>query len=119
VQSDYFSKKNLASTAVDTPDPHKDIAYFGQRILIDWYIPLSTFNKNPCTLHIDYRLRNAEEENQVLEITKPIGSYTFLIKDEDYSKKGGLLSYLITIQQEKNIVAESRHKFWMNKIHVE
>ena len=118
-RSDYFGKKNLASVIIDTPDPRKDTPYFGQRLFVQWLLPPSILKKGPCDLHINYRLRNGEEKSEILAVTQSFGSYKLLITGDDYTEKGGLLSYLVSIQQDGHSIAESRHKFWIHKIIVE
>ena len=119
VRSSYYSQRNLASTVVDTPDPRKDTPYFGQRISMQWHIPASIYNQNPCELHIVYRLYNGEEKTKTFPLEQSLGEYILVIDGDDYVKKGGLLSYLVTILQDNKIIAESHHKFWVNKIIVD
>ena len=116
VRSEYFTKKDLASVVIDTPDPRKDMPYFGQRIAVEWNLPATVIRNNDCELKIYYRLLDGTERTKELKLEQRLGKYELLITGDDYTVSGGLLSYLVTITQNGHIIAESRHKFWVNPI---
>jgi hypothetical protein len=116
VRSEYFSKRDLASFAIDTPDPLKDTNFFGQRLSISWQVPSTLLKEGKVEIHLIVRLANGEEKTSLIPIEKSFGFTFFPIVGDDYTKKGGLQSYFATLQVNGKIIAKSRHKFWVEKI---
>lgn len=118
VQTEYFGRNDLASVIVDTPDPHKQEPIFGQRLYISWKLTKEQFAEKPVVLLCQVKLK----KGQLLEKTVPInsltGTYIFPIVGEDYTKHGGLLSYQIKLLGQDNVLATSRHKFWVEQIKI-
>jgi hypothetical protein len=117
VRTDYFTKKQLASTQLDTPDPRKTSNDFGQRILISWHVPAATMKEGPCSLTLHVRYKNGEEYKEAWPITSSMGKKIFHIYGDDYSKKGGLLCYSATINSNGKAITKSNHKLWVEKVH--
>jgi hypothetical protein len=116
IRSEYFSKKDLASFAVDTPDPLKDTNYFGQRLTISWNVPSALLKTAPVEVRLIVRLANGEERTCHIPIEKSFGFTLYPIVGDDYTKKGGLQSYYAELKADGKPIAKSRHKFWVEKI---
>lgn len=116
VRSDYFSRKDLASYHLDTPDPRKNQALYGQRIYTHWYLPSSAFSEDKTFLEIRVHLKNGQELIEKKLLKNRIGRYTYPIQGDVYTESGGLLSYLVQIIADGKVVAESRHKFYRESI---
>lgn len=116
IRSEYFTKKNLASVHVDTPDPRKMSMDFGQRIILSWYLPKETFNAGQTTLTVRIRLQNGEEKTEAFPLTATHGTKIINVFGEDFTVKGGIQSYFASIDVNGKSVASSRHKLWSEKI---
>lgn len=116
VRSDGFSRRDLASVIVDTPDPTKDKPYFGERISINWYVPSGQFNETPIDLVIHVKLKNDKEKTERIPLTSHWGSYVYTIGPSEYELTGGILSYQVQLQSQGKTIAESQHKFWVEPV---
>src|SRR5438067_995249 len=94
VRSEHYSRQQLASYAIDTPDPRKDSNDFGQRLFINWSVPEKTFKEGPLELILQVRLKNGEEKSNKILLKKREGQTFYPIFGNDYMKKGGMQSYL-------------------------
>lgn len=116
VRSEYYSRKNLASVVVDTPDPRKESSDFGQRLVLNWSVPEKTFREGDVELILCVRLKNGEEKTTRIALTKSHGKTFYPIFGKDYTKKGGLQSYFAKLQSQGKVLAKSKHKLWVEKL---
>ncbi len=116
VRSDYFSRKDLASYHLDTPDPRKNQAIYGQRIYISWYLPSKEFSEGTTFLEIQVPLKNGKILSEKKPLERRFGRYNYPIQGDVYTESGGLLSYLVQITNDGKVIAESRHKFYREPI---
>lgn len=116
VESGYFTRKDLASYQVGTPDPNKLNPIFGQRLYITWNVTPQEFAQGPLELHIMANLKKEGTLDKKVPLDRASGSYTFSIAGDDYTKKGGLLSYKVTLLSDNKEIALSRHKFWVEEL---
>lgn len=114
VEPGYFTRKDLASSYVGTPDPNKQKPIFGQRLYISWDRPQEEM---PLSLHIQVRLKKKGFLDKIVPLDTSSGSYTFPIVGPDYTSGGGLLSYKVELLSKDSVVATSKHKFWVEDIH--
>ena len=112
-RTEYIDMKKLPSVAVDTPDPIKDTAYWGEKLLIRWD---TGQDKSPTTLHARIRLRNGTEKtiDKVLEGSSGVEYFT--LDAYEYDQSGGIISYKIELLANGESVANSTHKLWVEKI---
>ena len=115
VRSIYFNKHTLASCVVDTPDPDKNSPYVGQKLVIQWHIPYQEFAQGPIHLQIRYRLKNGDDREESVEVAHMIGRHIITFMGRDFLE-GGLLSYKVDLVAGENVLAESRHKLWVEKV---
>lgn len=116
VQTEYFRPKDLASSVIGTPDPDKEADIFGQRIRICWSLSKEDFSKGAVELVIAVRLKNSDEQTRTYPITTRSGELTYPVVGPDFFEKGGVLSYSIQLQAGTEILAESKHRFWVDKV---
>jgi hypothetical protein len=116
VETGFFSRKDLASSVVDTPDPNKQKPIFGQRLYINWHLTPQEFAQKPVELKIQVRLKKDQLLEETVPITTASGSYIFPIVGDNFTKNRGLLSYQIKIIGNGHELAASRHKFWVDQI---
>lgn len=116
VRSEHYSRQDLASYAMDTPDPRKTSADFGQRLVIHWQVTENTFQKGPLELVLSVKLKNGEEKKSKTVLTKREGRTFYPIFGNDYVKKGGLQSYLVELKSCGKTLTSSQHKLWVKKI---
>jgi len=118
VQTEYWRRQDLASYIIDTPDPAKAEPLFGQRIRISWSVSKKEFNQGPLSLEITVRLRNDEKLFHTKTLESPSGEYLFEVIGDNYTKKGGVLSYRVDLLSNGTIIHERHHKFWVEEITV-
>ena len=116
VTNQYWSRKDLASFIVNTPDPSKNDPIFGQRLIMSWSVSKKTFDSGPLELLIKVKLKNNEQIDQIIPLKETSGSYYFPIYGDDFTKKGGLLSYFVELKSNGETIGVCRHKLWVEPI---
>ncbi len=117
VETGYFTRKDLASYHVGTPDPNKQSPIFGQRLYIHWNVSDQELQgESPLTLHLQVHLKKDGLIKKVVKVDKPKGEYVLPIVGEDYTVRGGLLSYNVALFSGDKELATSKHKFWVDEI---
>ncbi|MBS0655917.1 MAG: hypothetical protein JSR46_09080 [Verrucomicrobia bacterium] len=116
VESLYWSRRDLASSVVNTPDPEKQSLMFGQRVVISWSVSKKDFNSGPLALFIRIKLKNNEEIDQRVPLDKPSGIFYVPIYGNDFTKKGGLQSYSVQLLSGDKLLATRKHKLWVEPI---
>lgn len=119
VQNDYLHVDGLASSYVNTPDPHRDKPLLGQRLYITWSLAEELVHKKNTQLKIYLRFCNREER----EVCEPIGcadgAYEYKILCDDFFETGGILTYRVEIIADGAVVEKWNHQIWTPTIHVE
>jgi hypothetical protein len=116
VSTQYWSRKDLASVIIDTPDPAKNHPKFGQKILISWSVSKKILSQGPLELDLKVNLKNNERIYRKVLLKKRSGTYQFEIYGDDFTKKGGLLSYFVELQSNGKPINTKRHKLWVEPI---
>ncbi len=116
VEAAYFTRKDLASVHVGTPDPNKLLPIFGQRLYIKWDTQEISQAKPPLELFIRVMLKKGKMLEEKIPLKESSGSYLFPIVGANFSDEGGLLSYKIELLSQGKVIATSRHKFWVEPI---
>jgi hypothetical protein len=116
VESLYWSRRDLASSVVNTPDPEKQSRMFGQRVVISWSVSKKDFNSGPLELFIRVKLKDNEEIDQRIPLDNPSGTYYIPIYGDDFIKKGGLQSYSVQLLSGGKPIASRKHKLWVEPI---
>ena len=113
VQTEYVTDQNLASYYVGTPDPKRLNPPLGQRLVIYWSVP-----SNDCDAHILLRIRYRNKESSSVEIPLPKSSgwITYTLLNEDYMEKGGIETYFAQLIVNGEVLDESRHLLWVERI---
>ncbi|MEX0961568.1 MAG: hypothetical protein WDZ28_01765 [Simkaniaceae bacterium] len=97
VKRERVDRFSLASSYVNSPDPLQTRPPLGQRLLIEWRLPLSSVKKGLIlTLHVIYR--NNSEAYFHYPIEKHNGSATYELLGDEFLLKKGLLSYQATVR---------------------
>jgi hypothetical protein len=118
VHTEYFTRNDLASVIVDTPDPNKQEAIFGQRLYISWSLSKEQFAQKPVELACQIMLKKGQMIEKKIPVTQAFGTYVFPIVGQDFTKNGGLLSYQIKLVAADKVLATCRHKFWVEQIKI-
>ena len=118
VKSEYFSRSSLASSVVDTPDPRKTGDAFGQRLVISWNVTQKEFDSSPISLVVHIKLKNGEIVTTKIDLSKREGSTFYPIFGKDFTKKGGLQSYLVELKSNKKTISICKHKLWVDKLNI-
>ncbi len=114
-----FDRNDLASCIVDTPDPLKEEPIFGQRLSITWYVPERQFIANATTLQIHVRFENDTEIVENIPLQSRWGSYLWSVVGNEFINRKGILSYHIALLSQEKVIAQSKHKFWVESIQID
>jgi hypothetical protein len=119
VHSEYYTRQELASYIIDTPDPKKQQPIFGQHITINWNVSKKVFQEGPLELKLHVITKNGEMQEKNIALDKPSGTYIFPIVGKDFTEKGGLLSYKVELTSNGKEIATSKHKLWVDQIKIQ
>ncbi len=109
----------LASTHVGTPDPRQAHPPLGQKLILDWSLPLEVLKKEPkVVLHLLFW------DHSQREITYPIayrtGYEVYSLLNEEFEKTKGLLSYRAEIiTSDGQVFRDWKHQLWVNLIRLD
>jgi hypothetical protein len=111
-----YSRKDLPSYHIDTPDLLKANILPTEVLAIDWKLPSSS---DSASYHLNVTMRFFDESEKEVDI--PLSSLfgkkiIELSQDEYKGSKGGIKSYRILLMEGSNIIAQTRHKLWEDKI---
>ncbi len=118
VDTGYFTRSDLASVKIGTPDPHKQEPIFGQRLYISWNATKEQMALGPLQLHIKVLLKKGKMLDEKVPLHTAAGTYIFPITGTNYTEEGGLLSYEIALLANDTQLSVSRHKFWVDQINI-
>lgn len=116
VQTQYFSKKDLASFRVDTPDPQLNTPPIGQRLVISWDLKDQWNWYEELHLKLTVRYRNREEITQETALYKACGYYLFNVADQNYFDTGGIQTYKVEMIGDGTVIHRVDHQLWNNLI---
>lgn len=116
VRTEYINREHLASFHVETPDPLLLDPPLGQRLIAQWKIPRDYLSYENLHLRIRLRFRNRQEEVKEVPISRMRGLYCYELLNEDFCEKLGILSYLVELRGNDNILEEWRHQLWVELI---
>lgn len=119
VQTEFFSKKNLASQRVGTPDPIKDLCLTGQRLVINWNFPKNWSPDLEPILHLNMRFKKQQEETNYFLIHKRKGYCFYELTQQAYQEKGEIISYQVKIMDGNDLLCDWRHPLWSQLITLE
>lgn len=119
VQTDYLTHKDLASYYVGTPDPRQNVTAVGQRLIVSWVVPKSYLTYEDLHLKVTIRFRNREELIEIFHLSKTRGTYLYMLLNEDYFAKKGILTYKVDLIGGGFLLEEWRHRIWTNLISID
>jgi hypothetical protein len=102
----------LASMQVNTLDPRKPI-FFGEQVVIFYTFPSCIEGQ---AVQLTLRYKNREIECYTHTPTAQSGHWTYRLVDEEYWKRGGILSYKVDLLVNNEIIEEWRHHLWVEII---
>lgn len=107
----------LASTNVGSPDSRTPPS--GEMIVAEWWIPSSVRDLDP-TLRIHILFQDFSETVVEYPIRSRAGYESYLLINQAFKKKGGLLAYRAEIiTSDGRIFAEWKHQLWVKLIDIE
>lgn len=109
VQTQYFSKENLASFIINTPDPLLNTPPIGQRLIISWDLKQEWVWYEKFNLKLTVRYQNRQEITQDIAIYKKYGTYLFEVTNENYCDTGGIQTYHVELIGDEMVISEWRH----------
>lgn len=118
IQTDYLGRSYLASYAIDTPDPLLHVPLLSQRLFIQWSLPLCFLSYEDLHLEITMRFANRTELKKEIEITCCSGYYLYILSDEDFREKKGILTYKVILLGNQQILEEKQHQLWAEFLRV-
>lgn len=118
VQTDYLSRKNLASYKVGTPDPHINHPNIGERLIIQWSLPKKVVKYRDAHLQVTLRFRNYDECTYSIPLKKKYGTTTYDLTNTPYYESGGIQTYKIDVVANGCILKEWKHQLWVDLIKI-
>ncbi len=114
-RSFYTSRKDLASYVLDTPDPEKTSMGLGQLIWVRWKAPQTD---NDLVIDATLRFTDGSEKAISYSLDGKGGWLMIEIPAEERQQRGSLLSYKIILRHNKEILASTQHKLWVEKVEI-
>ena len=109
-------RSSLASTFVKSPDPLQDKPPVGERLYIQWTLPL---HHDPQEYHLLLSViyKNLTEEKKEIPLATRFGTETFSVVDAKFKETDGLYSYKVDLIDQNGHVCETwKHQMWVNLI---
>jgi hypothetical protein len=116
VYNEYVTREQLASYAMGTPDPLECFPPFGQRLRIHWDIRNIATCNDDSYLNVYVRLRDRKNEQFSIPIDAMRGWYYYEILGERYCETDGILTYLVQLVVNGEVVDEWRNALWSELI---
>lgn len=119
MQQEWIDRNFLASSHIRTPDPRQENPPVGQRLLVSWEFPRSTFAKE-LELFLTVRFWDDTQEtfSQRMERRRDFTAF-FFPSDATGGKDRRILTYRVqAIAKTGEIVGEWDHQFWTKLIDV-
>lgn len=116
VQTDFLSRKSLASYYVDTPDPNQNHPPLGERLIIHWSLPPSFQSFPDLQLNLTVRFGNRTEITETYRLNKLCGYQVYKLSGDQYIAKRGIFTYKATISSHEKILETFTHQMWINLI---
>lgn len=113
VQSEYLTASRYASLYVGSPDVRKFCPSLGQRLIVEWRV---REHYTSLTLKMRMRLKNYQEFEKVIPLTKMKGRFIYNLMDEEYFSSGGFMCYRVELYGDGCLLAESVHQLWSELI---
>lgn len=115
-----IDKEQLASLFVGSPDPLQSDLPFGQKLILEFRLPSEAMEKKPLHLVLDLLYRDYSQESVTYPITQRQGEVTYVLGGLKYKEKRGFLTYRAQIiGNDKEIIREWEHLFWVDLIPLE
>ena len=112
MQQEWIDRDSLASSHIGTPDPRQADPPEGQRLLIAWDFPRSSYQKN-LTLSATVRFWDDEQEMLFYPIDRKRGYTAFFFPKEK------ILTYRVDVRTKEGELIESwKHHFWTELINI-
>lgn len=119
VQNQYFSREDLASYKVGTPDPDRNCPPIGQRLLVQWRFTPDVMARGSLELVMTVRLRNYNEERIVIPVRCSRGSYIYELANERYFNSCGVATYKIETVSCGEVIHVWKHQLWCELITID
>jgi hypothetical protein len=124
VQQTFVNKASLASSVVETPDPRQVSFKDGQKIIVSWDFPISTFRKN-LTMFLTVRYWDNTQDVFIKPIFKKRGFYDVFFEQDKSSKSmqsKKILTYKVDVvlsDDNSKIIETWKHQFWKELINLD
>jgi hypothetical protein len=119
IQTDYLSRKKLASYYVNTPDPAQNYPLVGERLTLSWSFPTSYMAYHDLHLKLTIRYGNRTEEVKIYPIYKPRDLVSFVLRDQEYISRRGIFTYKTEIIGNGNVLETWYHQMWVELITID
>lgn len=116
IQTDYLSRKKLASYYVNTPDPMQNYPLLGERLIISWSLPPSIMAYENLYIKLTIRFGDRTEKIQTYQISRPNEIVTFVLKDQEYIDRRGIFTYKAEIIGNHQVLETWYHQMWVELI---
>ena len=119
IQTDYLSRKKLASYYVDTPDPAQNYPLVGERLTLSWAFPTSYMAYHDLHIKLTLRYGNRVQEVKTYPVYKPRDMVSFILRDQEYINRRGIFTYKAEIIGNGNVLETWYHQMWVELITID
>lgn len=119
VRTEYINETSLASFHVESPDPRRECPFNGQQLIVSWYIPDALWHRQHLLIDLTIRYRNNEEIHRTITADRQIGTFVYMLQNEEFWKVGGILTYKILLFEEGEVTETWYHPLWKERICLE
>lgn len=116
VQTRYFSREDLASFYVGTPDPLQNDPPVGQSLLFFFKLGNDFYSYQNISIRYKIRLADRTEVEDAFTLREPKGYFTYSLFGDDYFKSGGITTYKAELIGDGEIIEEWRQHLWKDLI---
>lgn len=116
VQNQYFSRDDLASHIVGTPDPDRNCPPIGQRLIVQWKFTQEMLQMENFHLEMTVRFRNYEEEKIIIPVRNTYGTYLYELANQRYFDSCGIATYKIETWGCGELLDTWKHQLWVELI---
>lgn len=113
-RSEYLYPLYLASTQVNTPDPACG-CFLGQQIIVRWNLPRHYL---PSELLLTVRFGDHQIKTFSHPIPKRKGYWIYRLINQDYTCRGGIISFQAQLIQDGQVLDHWDHYLWADIIEI-
>ncbi len=112
ISQDKIDVNYLASSHVGTPDPRQKNPPIGERLVIEWNVPVEVI-KEEATLHLQVIYKDYSQSFFTYPMPYRLDYVVYTLQGEEYKEKRGILTYKAeVVKKDGSIFRQWKHQLW-------